>query len=73
MPRLLSEHDAAEWVGVGLSEFRELVASGKLPKPILGNKFDKRAMHAALDRVSGIGNPANALDAWRAKGHARSS
>ena len=28
-------------------------------------KFDLKAIDAALDRISGLGNASNALDAWR--------
>ena len=72
MARLVAEKEAADFAGLDLSVFRAWVASGKLPKPIADcNKFDIKAIDAALDRVSGLGGPSNALDAWRAKGHAR--
>jgi hypothetical protein len=73
MARLVSEKEAATAVGLDLNTFRAWVASGRLPKPIPDcNKFDLKAIDAALDRLSGLGGPANALDAWRA-GHARAS
>jgi len=28
-------------------------------------KYDLKAIDAALDRISGLGNAGNALDAWR--------
>ena len=69
MPRLVAEREAAEAAGLDLATFRAWVASGKLPKPIPDlNKYDLKAIDAAIDRVSGLGGPANALDAWRAKG-----
>jgi predicted site-specific integrase-resolvase len=69
MSRLVNEKEAADAVGVDLATFRGWVECGKLPGPIPDcGKFDLKAIDAALDRVSGIGSPTNALDAWRAKG-----
>lgn len=69
MARLVTENEAAQIVGLDLATFRSWVASGRLPKPIAEiGKYDTKAIDAALDRVSGIGSAANALDAWRAKG-----
>jgi hypothetical protein len=58
-------------LGVELATFRHLVACGRLPKalPDLG-LYDMKAVDAALDRMSGISAPANALDAWRERRHA---
>lgn len=66
MPRLMTEGQAAEAIGLELATFRHLVACGRLPKPLpeLG-LYDMKAIDVALDRLSGIGAPANALDAWR--------
>jgi hypothetical protein len=70
-PRLVTEKQAAEAIGVELATFRAWVAAGKLPKPLADcGKFDLKALDAALDRVSGLSNPTNALDAWRGR-HAR--
>jgi predicted site-specific integrase-resolvase len=72
MARLVAEREAADAAGLDLATFRAWVASGKLPKPIPDcNKWDVKAIDAAIDRISGLGGPSNALDAWRAKGHAR--
>ena len=72
MARIVAEREAADAAGLDLATFRAWVASGKLPPPIADcNKFDIKAIDAAIDRISGLGGPANALDAWRAKGHAR--
>jgi hypothetical protein len=69
MPRLLPEKEAARAVGIDVATFRAWVSSGRLPGPISEcDKFDLKAIDAALDRISGLGSPANALDAWRAKG-----
>ena len=71
MARLAAEKDAAEAVGLDLATFRHWVEIGRLPKPLPDcNRFDMRAIDAALDRISGLGAPANALDAWRDKRHA---
>jgi predicted site-specific integrase-resolvase len=68
MARLASEHEAAESVGIDVATFRAWVDCGRLPKPLPDcNKFDLKAIDAALDRVSGIGTPANALETWRQK------
>jgi len=69
MARLLVEKEAAEGVGLPLATFRHWVEIGRLPKPLPDcGLYDTKALDAALDRVSGLGAPANALDAWRAKG-----
>jgi hypothetical protein len=75
MTRLVTEKEAAEIVGLELSTFRTWVTCGKLPKPIPDcGKYDMKAIDAALDRISGLGGPSNALDAWRARGaNARTS
>jgi len=68
MARLVSEKEAAENVGLELATFRDWVRSGRLPQPIPEcDRYDLKAIDAALDRVSGLGGPANALDGWRAK------
>jgi hypothetical protein len=71
--RLVTEKEAAEAVGLELATFRAWVASGRLPKPIPDcGKFDLKAIDAAIDRISGLGGPTNALDVWRRK-NARAS
>jgi predicted DNA-binding transcriptional regulator AlpA len=68
MRRLVTEKEAAEIVGLELATFRAWVSSGRLPQPIPDcGTFDLKAIDAALDRISGLGSPINALDAWRAK------
>ena len=75
MARLLTEKEAAESVGLDVATFRNWVSSGKLPKPIADcGKFDIRAIDAALDLLSGLGGPSNALDTWKLRGrNARAS
>jgi hypothetical protein len=68
MARLVNEKDAADAVGLDLATFHEWVSSGRLPRPIADcGKYDLKAIDAAIDRISGLGSPANALDAWRSK------
>jgi hypothetical protein len=72
MARLTSETNAAKRLGLPLATFRQLVADGRLPKPIDEfGLFDMKALDAALDRLSGLGSATNALDAWRGKHAAR--
>jgi hypothetical protein len=73
MPRLCSEKQACEELGLDTSTFRHLVARGRLPEPLpeIG-KFDIKAIHASLDAMSGLGpeyggRPGNPLDAWKQK------
>jgi hypothetical protein len=71
--RLVTEKEAAEAIGLELATFRAWVELGRLPKAIPDcGKFDLKAIDAAIDRISGLGGPSNALDAWRAK-NARSA
>lgn len=49
-----------------MATFRAWVESGRLPQPIPDcGKYDAKALDLALDRISGINSPTNALDAWR--------
>ena len=74
MPRLVTERVAAFTVGLDVATFRAWVKCGRLPPPVPDvGLYDLKAVDAALDRVSGLGSPANALDAWRAKQNARSA
>ena len=74
MPRLVAEKEAAETVGLPLSTFKHWVQIGRLPKPLADcDKYDLKAIDAALDKVSGLGGATNALDAWRGQRHARSA
>jgi hypothetical protein len=75
MARLVTEREAADSIGLDLATFKAWVECGKLPKPLPDcDKFDLKAIDAAIDRVSGLGGATNALDAWKAKGqHARTT
>jgi hypothetical protein len=69
MARLVGEREAAESVGLELATFRAWVAAGRLPPPLPDcGRYDLKALDAAIDRISGLGGPGNALDAWRLKG-----
>ncbi len=71
MARLATEVNAAKRLGLPLATFRSLVESGRLPKSIEEfGLYDMKALDAALDRLSGLGGPTNALDAWRGTRHA---
>jgi hypothetical protein len=53
-------------IGLDVATFRSWVECGRLPKPLPDcGKFDLKAIDVALDRISGLGNVSNALDAWR--------
>jgi hypothetical protein len=66
--RLVGEKEAATEVGLELATFRAWVDCGRLPKPLPDcDKYDLKAIDAAIDKISGLGSATNALDAWRAK------
>jgi len=79
-PRLMSEEDAAEYVGVSVARFRLEVEKGIWPRPVdrgcRRNTYDRLALDKAVDRLSGSFNPADAEDelmrragaAWRRSG-----
>jgi hypothetical protein len=70
--RLATEKEASDYIGLDLATFRSWVEYGRLPKPLVDcAKFDLKAIDAALDRISGLGNPSNALDAWRNQRHGK--
>ncbi|MBY2906072.1 helix-turn-helix transcriptional regulator [Rhizobium leguminosarum] len=55
-PRLIGRKDAAAYCGIGESTFSLWVANHKMPPAIAGTrKWDKRAIDARLDEISGIG------------------
>lgn len=72
MPRLIGEKQAAEDIGIPLATFRSWIAAGRLPKPLPDcGLFDRKALDAAVDKISGLGGATNALDAWRVTHRAR--
>ena len=65
-PRLVTAAEGAALLGLEPSQFGHWVSTGRLPQPLPEiNKWDAKALHAAIDRISGIDHPTNALDAWR--------
>ncbi|TBH00371.1 helix-turn-helix transcriptional regulator [Rhizobium leguminosarum] len=76
-PRLISRKEAAAYCGIGESTFSLWVANHKMPPAIAGTrKWDKRAIDARLDEISGIGiSPKNSgetdLQKWRRERDAR--
>ena len=62
-PRLVSEVQAAVQIGVDLTTFRAWVAAGRLPHALPDcGKYDMKAIHLALDRMSGIASRENRLE-----------
>lgn len=75
-PRLLSRKDAATYCGIAKSTFSMWVANHKMPATIPGTrKWDKRAIDAKLDEISGLGANDNAtetdLEKWKRERDAR--
>jgi hypothetical protein len=55
IPRLASEEQAAAQIGLDLATFRAWVAEGRLPHALPDcGKYDMKAIHLVLDRMSGI-------------------
>ena len=55
IPRLASEGQAAAQIGLDLATFRAWVAEGRLPHALPDcGKYDMKAIHLVLDRMSGI-------------------
>ncbi|RXG86138.1 hypothetical protein EAS62_37850 [Bradyrhizobium zhanjiangense] len=75
-PRGISKKQAAAYAGCeSLSAFNEWVRRGIMPKPIPGTrKWDRKAIDAALDRLSGLQPKIEAqltpYDAWKASQNA---
>lgn len=71
-PRGLTVEQAAEYAGCQtVSAFRDWVRKGKMPGPIPGtHRYDRRAIDAALDRLSGLTTTVpeqSAYEAWKAR------
>ena len=76
IPRLLTRAKAAEYCDMTPEAFSSWVKAGRLPGAISGTRrWDRAAIDAALDRLSGLavaeraGQQASALDEWKAKRH----
>ncbi len=64
-PRLIGRKEATAYLGIAESTFSMWVASHKMPPPIYGTrKWDKRAIDAKLDEISGIGSAADDEDPY---------
>ena len=62
-PRLASEVQAAARIGLDLATFRAWVAAGRLPHALPDcGKYDMKAVHLALDRISGIASREDRVD-----------
>ncbi|WP_434888880.1 helix-turn-helix transcriptional regulator [Bradyrhizobium sp. HKCCYLS2038] len=53
-PRLMSGRQAAAYCGVTLATWSKWVADGAMPKPVIGRRWDRKAIDLALDKASGI-------------------
>lgn len=54
-PRLIGRKEAADYCGIGESTFSLWVSTHKMPSAIAGTrKWDKRAIDARLDEISGL-------------------
>lgn len=77
VPRGMSKEDAAAYAGCkSLSTFNDWICRGILPGPIPGtHKWDRKAIDAALDRLSGLEPtiPLDPFDEWKAGQNARSN
>jgi hypothetical protein len=75
-PRLLPKKKAAAYCSLSPSGFDDWRRKGLLPDPIPGtNRWDIRALDAALDRLSGLQQPVaattiNAYDDWKRRENA---
>ena len=64
-PRLVSEAQAATDIGLEVATFRTWVADGRLPHALPDcGKYDMKAIHLALDRLSGIASREGVSSDW---------
>lgn len=64
-PRGLSRVSAAEYIGVSTTKFDDLVATGRMPKPLQVDArriWDRRALDLAFDALGG--NVASEHNEW---------
>ncbi|MCZ7449611.1 hypothetical protein O8B93_18660 [Agrobacterium rhizogenes] len=62
-PRLIGRKEAAAYLGIAESTFSMWVATHKMPPTIPGTrKWDRRAIDARLDEISGLDTGDNAED-----------
>ena len=76
-PRLISGSTAAAYCGVTPATFSKWVATGIMPRPIVGTRrWDRRAIDRMLDKLSGITSPVtdeDPFEAWKREQEAGSS
>lgn len=76
-PRLLSGKAAAAYCGVTLNTWSKWVSAGLVPKPVIGRRWDRKAIDLILDKLSGIETPAalpkeeSPLEKWTREDAAR--
>lgn len=58
-PRGLTPDQAAAYIGLTKREFDALVRQGVYPKPLPGGIYDRAAIDATLDRLSGLAKPSS--------------
>ncbi|QAY95091.1 hypothetical protein CWB41_04575 [Methylovirgula ligni] len=56
LPRLMTKTQAAAYCGVTLPTFGKWVEKGFIPKALPMRKWDRHAIDAAIDKMSGISN-----------------
>jgi predicted DNA-binding transcriptional regulator AlpA len=56
-PRLMSGSEAAAYCGVTPATWSKWVSDGSMPKPVIGRRWDRKAIDLALDKASGIVAP----------------
>ena len=66
--RLMSRGELMDYLSVGSTTLHRLVKDGKIPPPLPGLKrWDRHAVDAALDRISGIAKHAPHDDQFAAR------
>ena len=69
--RGLTKAEAAAYVGVCAATFDKATKDGRYPLASLpGGRWDRRALDAAMDRLSGLGATSDAYDEWKRSRHA---
>jgi predicted DNA-binding transcriptional regulator AlpA len=64
-PRGLNRVQAADYVGLGVSKFDQLVADGRMPKPVRIDGrviWDRHSLDAAFDALSDVDQDRNPWD-----------
>ena len=77
MARFGTEKEAADYLGLPIATFRDLVGAKRLPGLVAEfGKYDLKAIDEAADTISGVGKPSNRFDQWieeRRRRNARSA